>query len=175
MLTFLQPLENQTYYRSLWSICLITRPLGQLPSSLLMTKVIILAWAHTRRFDAGTHILYYPESPAEGQSLLRGQVWNMPVFSLMTRSTINTAAQQVSVRIRRCLLPAGLGFLANPAAPSWSSSRLGAGGAPVWHMHSTVESSSHMEGRRLTHIAAQGDQWDSRKGMSPSYFHPQGE
>lgn len=41
--------ENQTYYRSLWSICLITRPLGQLPSSLLMTKVIILAWAHTRR------------------------------------------------------------------------------------------------------------------------------
>lgn len=53
--------------------------------------------AHTSQFDTGAHTQYYPGCPAEGQSLQRGQVWNMPVFSLMTHSTINTLQLSRSV------------------------------------------------------------------------------
>lgn len=67
----------------------------------------------------------YPGCPAEGQSLQRGQVWNMPVFSLMTHSTINTLQLSRSAcgygRVYWLLASVPL---PDPVAPSWSSSRL---------------------------------------------------
>lgn len=103
--------------------------------------------AHTSQFGAGAHIQYYPGCPAEGQSLWRGQVWNMPVFSLMTHSTINTLQLSRSAcGYGRVYWLLALVSLAKPCRAQLIIFQTGAGGAPVWHMHSTVEPSSHTDG-----------------------------
>lgn len=81
--------------------------------------------AHTSQFGAGTHIQDYPGCPAEGQILQRGQVWNMPVFSLMTHSTINTPQLSGSARVYgRVYWMLALVPRRTLSRPSWSSSRL---------------------------------------------------
>lgn len=81
--------------------------------------------AHTSQFGAGTHIQDYPGCPAEGQILQRGQVWNMPVFSLMTHSTINTPQLSRSARVYgRVYWMLALVPRRTLSRPSWSSSRL---------------------------------------------------
>lgn len=96
--------RKKTCLDSSWTLFLQCRSFGQMEmqpasnykcmsfASLFMKKVIFLLWhwSCTSQFDAGAHIQRYPWCPAEGQSLQRGHIWNMPVFSLMTHSTINT-------------------------------------------------------------------------------------
>lgn len=91
-----------------------------------MKKVIILAWQLMR-----VSLVLAPtssitlECPAEGQSLQRGHVWNMPVFSLMTHITINTLqlSRPACVHGRVYWLLASVPWRI-PVSPSWSSSRL---------------------------------------------------
>ncbi len=144
------------------------RPLGQLPSSLCMKKVI-LVWQLTPSVWCWRP--HYPGCPAEGQSLQRGQVWNMPVFSLMTHSTINTLQLSRSARGygRVYWLPALVPWrtLSRPADRlpdgSWRRSSL---------THAQYSGAQQPHRRRLTHIAAQRDQWDTRKVTLECYFHP---
>ena len=55
--------------------------------------------ARSSQFGAGTHIQHHTKCPAEGQSLQRGHVRDMPVFSLMTQSAINTPRLSRSARV----------------------------------------------------------------------------
>lgn len=106
------------FYRSLYWVCWVSRPLGQLSSSLLTSNVIILAPVIL------IHMQHHPGCPAEGQSLQRGQVWIMPMISLMTHSTINARLLSTSAGGHRgvywilALVP-----WRTPSCPSWSSSR----------------------------------------------------
>lgn len=149
----------------------VTRPLGQLASSLFMKKSDNFGLAaHTSQCGAGAHIRHHPECPAEGQSLQRGHVRNMPAFSLITRSTINTLQLSRSPRVHRrvywllALVPRRT--LSRPAdrLPDWSwrrSSRTHAqdGGAQQWHRR-----------RDGTHCSTANTQRNKRKSDAQVLF-----
>lgn len=131
-----------TYYRSLY--CTVGNKATRSVSLIIYSQ-----------FDAGSHIQCYPWCPAEGQSLQRGHIRNMAVFSLMTHSTINT------LQLSRSACGYGgvywlLAFvpwrtLARPAdhLPDWSWRR-----SSLTHAQYSGARQPHR--RKLTHIAAEG-------------------